>query len=243
MMADQTITQRIEAVLERVEAAASRAARHPLEIRLVAVTKGVPPTRVVEAARAGLVVFGENYVQEALEKIASVRKQLGQAAPAPAWHIVGALQRNKARLAVGAFDLIHSVDSVALAKEIDKRAGTAGCTQRILLEVNIAGEKTKTGFTPKEALAEAGAIATLPHLRLAGLMALPPPGPDPEASRPHFQALRELRDDIRRRGLATETFRDLSMGMSDDFEVAIEEGATWIRLGRAIFGERSAKKK
>jgi pyridoxal phosphate enzyme (YggS family) len=243
MTSEGTIARKIEVVLERVEAAASRAARHPLEIRLVAVTKGVSPARVVEAVRAGLTIFGESYVQEGLEKIASVRKQLGDEADSLSWHLVGRLQRNKARLAMGAFPLLHSVDSVALAKEIDKRAGAAGHSQRILLEVNIAGEKTKAGFTPEEALIQAGSIAAFPSLRLAGLMAVPPPGTNPEASRPHFQALRELRDEIRRRGLATETFRDLSMGMTDDFEVAIEEGATWIRVGRAIFGERPVKKK
>jgi pyridoxal phosphate enzyme (YggS family) len=243
MTIEGTIARKIEAVLERVEAAASRAARHPLEIRLVAVTKSVPPARVVEAARAGLTIFGESYVQEGLEKIASVRKQLGDEAGSLSWHLVGRLQRNKVRLAAGAFTLVHSIDSVALAKEIDRRAGAAGRSQRILLEVNIAGEKTKAGFTPEEALIQAGAIAAFPSLRLAGLMAVPPPDANPEASRPHFRALRELRDEIRRRGLATETFRDLSMGMTDDFEVAIEEGSTWIRVGRAIFGERPVKKK
>jgi pyridoxal phosphate enzyme (YggS family) len=139
---------------------------------------------------------------------------------------------------VGLFEMIHSVDSLALAREIDGRARTGGLSQRILLEVNLGGEATKAGWTPEGALAEVAAIEALPNLRLLGLMAVPPQAEDPEESRARFRALRKLRDEIRRRGLAGEDFRDLSMGMTQDFEVAIEEGATWIRVGTAIFGER-----
>ena len=237
------VAERLAGVLTRVEAAASKAGRHPLEIRLLAVTKGVPPARVAEGAAAGLTHFGENYVQEAAAKIEAVHALLKKPAEGPAWHLIGKLQRNKARAAVDLFEMIHAVDSLALAREIDRHAAARGAAPRILLEVNLAGEATKAGFTAKDAIAQAPAIAALPHVVLSGLMAIPPEAPDPEASRPHFQALRELRDEIRRRGLANESFRELSRGMSHDFEVAIEEGATWIRVGTAIFGERPAIKK
>jgi hypothetical protein len=225
-------------VLDRADAAAARVGRHPAEVRLVAVTKAVPAERILEAIDAGLRVFGENYVQEATRKIAAVQAALPDRAGEVVWHFIGKLQRNKARLAVGAFEAIHSVDSLGLAREIDKRARAIGRTQSVFLEVNVAGEATKAGFTPEAVLAETQAIEALRNLRLLGLMAVPPAADDPEESRPHFRALRALHDEIRRRGLAGEAFRDLSMGMSYDFEVAIEEGATWIRIGTAIFGER-----
>jgi len=233
-----SIAARIADVMARREAAAARAGRHPLEIRLLAVTKAVPAKQVVEGARAGLVAFGENYVKEALDKMAAVREALGAKADAISWHFIGKLQRNKARAAVGAFEMIHSVDTVPLAAEIDRRAATRGVTQQILLEVNVAGEGSKTGFKPEEVAGAARAVDKMPHLRLSGLMAVPPLAEDPEDSRPYFRALRELRDEIRRHGLANESFRELSMGMTADFEVAIEEGATWIRVGTAIFGPR-----
>jgi PLP dependent protein len=232
------IARNVATVLARREAAAARAGRHPLEIRLLAATKGVPAERVAEGARAGLTAFGENYVKEGLEKMARVRKLLGAEADALAWHFIGKLQRNKARLAVPAFELIHSVDSVSLAAEIDRRAAGGAVTQQILLEVNVAGEVSKAGFTPEATLAAARGLDKLSNLRVSGLMAVPPLAEDPEESRPHFRALRELRDEIRRRGLANDAFRELSMGMTGDFEVAIEEGATWIRIGTAIFGPR-----
>ncbi|MDP3937849.1 MAG: YggS family pyridoxal phosphate-dependent enzyme [Deltaproteobacteria bacterium] len=237
-----SIASRIEDVLARREAAASRAGRHPLEIRMLAVTKGIPPAQVVQGARAGLVAFGENYVKEGLEKISQVTESLGAKADGVSWHFIGKLQRNKARLAVPAFELIHSVDTVPLAKEIDQRAAARGITQQILLEVNIVGEASKAGFTPDAVVAAARAIDKMKHVRLSGLMTVPPLSDDPEDSRPHFRALRELRDEIRRKGLANDSFRDLSMGMTGDFEVAIEEGATWIRVGTAIFGPRPVKK-
>jgi len=233
-----SIAENARAVLARVRDAARRAGRDPAEVRLVAVTKAVTADRVIEAVGAGLRVFGENYVQEAARKIAAVEAALPDRAAEVAWHFIGKLQRNKARAAVSAFEVIHSVDSPLLASEIDKRARAIGRTQKILLEVNVGGEATKAGFTPEAVLAEVQSIEALPNVLLIGLMAVPPPEADPEASRPHFRALRELRDEIRRRGFAGEAFRDLSMGMSHDFEVAIEEGATWIRVGTAIFGER-----
>lgn len=239
--ASRSIAARVADTLARREAAASRAGRHPLEIRLVAATKAVPVDRLITGVRAGLRVFGENYVQEGLEKIERVRKELGAAADDLSWHIIGGLQRNKVRAAIPAFDLIHSVDSLPLAKEINRRAGAHGISRQILLEVNLGGESTKRGFTPEGAIEAALAINKLESIRLSGLMTIPPVAEDPEDSRPHFRALRELLEKIRRRGLANENFRELSMGMSADFEVAIEEGATWIRLGRAIFGPRQPR--
>lgn len=237
----QSIAARVADVMARREAAASRAGRHPLEIRLVAATKAVPLDRLLAGARAGLKVFGENYVQEGLEKIERVKKELGTGANDLSWHIIGGLQRNKVRAAIPAFDLIHSVDSLPLANEINRRAGARGISRQILLEVNVGGETTKSGFTPDAAIKAALAIDKLENIRLSGLMTIPPVEEDPEESRPHFRALRELLDETRRRGLANENFRELSMGMSADFEVAIEEGATWIRLGRAIFGPREPR--
>jgi pyridoxal phosphate enzyme (YggS family) len=232
------IADRVAEVFARREAAASRAGRHPLEIRIVAATKAVSAEQVAAGARAGLTVFGENYVQEGIEKRERVRKALGGAAEDLSWHFIGKLQRNKVRLAVQTFDLIHSVDSLPLAQEINRRAGARGHSQQILLEVNIAGEATKAGFTPEEAIGAAQAINKLGNVLLSGLMVIPPFQEEPEESRPHFRALRELREEIRRRGLANEHFRELSMGMTADFEVAIEEGATWVRIGTAIFGPR-----
>ena len=232
------VAANVRTVLDRAAAAAARAGRHPAEVRLVAVTKAVGAGPILEAIDGGLRVFGENYVQEAAQKIADVKAGRPDLAPEVAWHFIGKLQRNKARHAVSAFEVIHSVDSTALAREIDRRARGIAGMQRILLEVNVGGESTKAGFTPEAVLAEAPAIDALANLRLLGLMAVPPPEGDPEENRPRFRALRELRDEIRRRGLAGEGFRDLSMGMTQDFEVAIEEGATWIRVGTAIFGER-----
>jgi pyridoxal phosphate enzyme (YggS family) len=209
--------------------ACARAGRSPAEVRLVAVSKTFPAEVVRELMACGHDLFGENRVQEALDKIAEV-------GPGAIWHMVGHLQRNKARHAVGAFELIHSVDSVALAREIDRRAAERGIVQPILLQLNLGAEQSKSGAGAGEVEALARAAAALPALELRGLMAIPPPGPSAAAARGWFAKLRELRD-----GCARQLGRplpELSMGMTDDFEVAIEEGATLIRVGRALFGER-----
>lgn len=237
----EDIADRVAEVIARREAAASRAGRHPLEVRIVAATKAVPAARVAAGARAGLRIFGENYVQEGLDKMARVREALGDGAKDLSWHFIGKLQRNKVRAAIPAFDLIHSVDSVSLAREIDRRAGARGISQQILLEVNLGGEATKAGFLSEEVIGAAQTIDKLDNIRLSGLMTIPPVQEDPEESRPHFRALRELLEEVRRRGLANENFRELSMGMTADFDVAIEEGATWVRVGTAIFGPRPAR--
>jgi pyridoxal phosphate enzyme (YggS family) len=196
-------------------------ARVPDGVTLVAVTKTVPPERVDAALNAGIAVFGENKIQEAKAKIPLVSSRAR-------WHFIGHLQSNKARDAVELFELIHSVDSVKLAGELDKWAERAGKTQPILLEVNVSGEASKFGIKPEDLPATLAEIQKSPRLEVRGLMTMPPLGKDP---RPFFRQLRRLRDDT---GL-----RELSMGMSHDYEIAIEEGATIVRIGTAIFGERN----
>jgi PLP dependent protein len=230
------IAQNLALVRARLDAAARRAHRSPEEITLVAVSKTMPLERLVQAYAAGQRCFGENRVQEAGEKIIAWPTEW--LPERPTWHLIGRLQRNKAKRAAQLFDLIHSVDSVDLARALDRHAGEAGRVLPVLLEVNVAGEASKGGFAPGESFAAAvGEIVALPHLQVEGLMTLAPLASDPEAVRPVFRALRLLRDDLRREHPAL-AWPHLSMGMSDDFEVAIEEGATLVRLGRAIFGAR-----
>ncbi len=210
------------AVRARVATACERAGRSPSDIVIVAVTKTHPAAAVREAIAAGATDFGENYVQELVAKRAEVPAR---------WHFIGKLQRNKAKLVAGQVALIHAVDSLELAAELAKRAATL---QPILLAVNVAGEATKSGVTPETALEVARAIAPLANVRLDGLMTMPPAELDP---RPHFDALRALRD--RLRDALGQPLPVLSMGMSGDFEVAIACGATHVRIGSAIFGARS----
>ena len=205
-------------------AACRRAGRSPDEVTLVGVSKGVPAQRVAEAHAAGLQDMGENRVQEAAEKIEALAAQ----GVLPRWHLVGHLQTNKAKTVTGLFAILHSVDSVRLAQALSRRAREP---LPILLEVNVAQEASKFGFTPQEVASALRSIVDLPNLDVRGLMTVAPQTDQPESVRPVFQRLRELRDEL---GL-----RELSMGMTNDFEVAIEEGATMVRVGRAIFGERS----
>lgn len=227
-----TIAERWREVAARVAAACDRAGRSPAEVTIVAVSKTHPVRAIREACAAGATDFGENYAQELVAKAAALA-----AAPPPLairWHFIGRLQRNKARLVAGRVALIHAVDSVELAGEIARRAG--GAVQPILLAVNLGGEASKGGVATEAAPAVAGALAGIAGVSLDGLMTMPPPVDDPEASRPHFAALRELRD-----RLADQLGRPLpvlSMGMSHDFEVAIACGATHVRIGTAIFGSR-----
>ncbi len=216
----EDIRANLERVRERIAQAARRAGRRPEEILLVAVSKTAPVERVRAAIDAGVPALGENRVQEAKEKI----RQLAHPVP---WHLIGRLQTNKARDAVALFDLIQSVDRVDLARELDRRAGKP---VDVLLEVNVGAEPSKGGFAPADLKPALEAIAELPRLRVRGLMTIPPAASDPEQARPSFRLLRELRDQT---GLT-----ELSMGMSADFEVAIEEGATMVRVGTAIFGAR-----
>jgi hypothetical protein len=210
-------------VQERIAAACDRAGRSPDEVTIIAVSKGFPAAFVEEAVRAGLADIGENRVQEAQSKIDA----LSERGVRPRWHLVGHLQTNKVRTALALFDIIHSVDSLRLAEVVDRHATRP---VPVLIEVNVAGEATKYGFAPDAVATAREKIASLPRLEVHGLMTVAPLVSDPQDARPVFRRLRDLRDAL---GL-----RHLSMGMTDDFEVAIEEGATMVRIGRAIFGPR-----
>ncbi|MBF0496320.1 MAG: YggS family pyridoxal phosphate-dependent enzyme [Deltaproteobacteria bacterium] len=227
------IKQNLELVRAEMAAAAVRAGRDVGEISLIAVTKTFGPEAVREAWAAGQQVFGENYIQEARDKIAAV-------GPGPIWHFIGHLQTNKAKYAVKLFDMIQTLDTPSLAQELDKRAGTAGRSLDVLIEVNIALEATKAGVAATQVPRLIEAVMACPHLNLQGLMTMPPFFDDPEEARPYFAALRRMRDEFIRSGAAdSRHLQHLSMGMSDDYQVAIEEGATIIRVGTAIFGQRS----
>ena len=220
------IADRWRAIAARVAAACERAGRAPGEVTIIAVSKTQPAEAVRAAAAAGARDFGENYAQE----LAAKRAACGDVR----WHFIGRLQRNKAKLVAGQVVLVHAVDSAELAEELGRRAG--GAVQPVLISVNVAGEATKGGVTPEEAGALAAAIARMPGVRLDGLMTMPPPSDDPEASRGPFLALRTLRDRLAQDLGAP--LPVLSMGMSGDFEVAVACGATHVRIGTAIFGAR-----
>jgi hypothetical protein len=217
-----SIETNIQQVEERIARACQRVGRSPDEVTLVAVTKTFSPEAIRAAFAAGLSEFGENRVQEAKAKI----ETLADLKPVT-WHMIGRLQGNKAKVASGLFDIIHSIDSVKLTEVLSRRAERK---IPILLEVNVSGEATKAGFSESELVAAVERISQLPNLEIKGLMTMAPYVEDPEEVRPVFRRLRQLRDSL---GL-----EHLSMGMTDDFEVAIEEGATMVRIGRAIFGER-----
>lgn len=230
----ETVADRVQLVLSKIRRAAEKVGRPAQRIRLVAATKTVTVDRIQEGIAAGLSILGENRLQEALPKIAALKQ-----APVR-WHFIGHLQRRKARSVIGVFDLIHSVDSMELAQEINRRAGEAGSRQDILLEVNVGNEPTKAGFRPDDIVGLAPAMATLPHVRIQGLMAIPPPTPEAEQARPYFQQVREIAARIAELKLPSVAMDELSMGMSNDYEVAVEEGATLVRVGTAIFGARHA---
>jgi pyridoxal phosphate enzyme (YggS family) len=220
-----TIAERWREIRARVDGACARAGRSPGDVTIVAVSKTHPAASIREAAAAGATDFGENYVQELVGK----RADCGDVR----WHFIGRLQSNKAKLVAGHVALVHAVDTESLARELGKRAAAV---QPVLLSINAAGEDTKGGVTAETAEAVARAIAATHNVRLDGLMTMPPPTDDPETSRPYFEALRELRD--RLAGALGLPLPVLSMGMSDDFEVAIACGATHVRIGTAIFGPR-----
>ena len=224
---------RVEQIQKRISAAAEKAGRSPDEIRLVAVSKAKPGASVQMALDAGLDLFGENYIQEAREKVNALSASGAQ------WHFIGHLQSNKAKYAVKLFDLIHSVDSLKLARELNKQAARIDKVQPVLVQVNISAETTKSGTSREEAVDLATAISDLPNLSLQGLMTMPPFFDDPDRARPYFHELRQLRDHIRSLAIPGVTMDELSMGMTGDFEAAISEGATLVRIGTAIFGERS----
>jgi pyridoxal phosphate enzyme (YggS family) len=224
----------IKDIYRRISHAAMRAGRCPSEVMLIAVSKGVSAETVKNAVENGIREFGENRVQEAHEKIAIIKTSLPEARVK--WHLIGHLQKNKARIAVNLFDMIHSVDSLELAILVDKCAAEAGKKQRILLQVKLSDEESKYGILKGKLSEVLGGIRNLGNLKVEGLMTIPPYFDDPEQVRPFFRELRELKDGAVRAGFE---LAELSMGMSNDFEVAIEEGATMVRVGTALFGERS----
>lgn len=226
-----TVAENIRIVRERINNAALRVGRDPSAVKLMGVTKTVDDERIIEAINSGIDIVGENYVQEAKRKI----EKMGRAVP---WHLIGHLQTNKAKYAVKLFDMVHSVDSVSLARELDRRAGMAGTRLDILIEVNVSGEESKSGVGPEGAADLASQIARFPCLSIKGLMTMAPWFDDPEKARPYFRKLREVSEKIAGAHLAGVEMRELSMGMSGDFEVAVEEGATIVRIGTRIFGER-----
>jgi len=222
------IRENLLRVMERIEKAALRVGRDPKEIKLVAVSKTVGPARIKEAIEAGISILGENYVQEAKKKIEEIGRPV-------AWHFIGHLQSNKAKYAVQLFDMIHSLDSIALAEELNRRAEQADRMFQVMIEINLSGEATKFGTDEGKILNLARRILQLNHLSLEGLMTMPPYFDSPEMGRPYYIKLRELKEKMVIEGIP---MRELSMGMSNDFEIAIEEGATYVRVGTAIFGPR-----
>jgi pyridoxal phosphate enzyme (YggS family) len=226
-----TVAQNLFRVEERIKNAAIRCGRNVAEIRLVAVTKKIAPEKIREAIQAGAFVLGENYVQEARKKIELFGKE-------PQWHFIGHLQSNKVKYAVDLFDMIHSVDRLSLAEELDKEARKRDKNLPILIQVNISGEDTKSGINPDETITLIKKISCLGNLKIQGLMTMPPWFPNPEDARPYFRALKRLQQELESEKLERVSLGELSMGMSADFEVAIEEGATLVRVGTAIFGPR-----
>ncbi len=226
-----TVEENIRAIKQKIAAAAGRAGRRPEEIKLMAITKTVPDELVRQAVAAGVDMIGENYVQDAQRRIEKVATTIP-------WHFTGHLQTNKARYAVRLFSMIHSLDRIDLARELDRRAGEARRKIEVLIEVNIGGESTKSGVRAENLIPLIRETADLAHLSIRGLMTIPPWSADPRETRPFFRELRQLRDSIIRENIPNVEMAELSMGMSDDFETAVEEGATIIRIGRAIFGPR-----
>ena len=220
-------------VVERINRAAARTGRDAASIRLLAAAKSKDVELIRAAIVAGVSLIGENYVQEAMAMKARI--------PEPAeWHMIGHLQRNKARNAVGLFDLIESLDSIALARELDKEARKTGKRVRTFIEVNLAGEESKTGIAGNQVFLLLQEAAKLANLTVEGLMTVPPFRENPEDVRPYFRELRELLCRMQERRLPNMDLKELSMGMSQDYEVAIEEGATIVRIGTALFGPRKA---
>jgi len=227
-----TIADRVRSIVDEIRHAAVRAGRAPESVRLLAASKTVSVERVREAVDAGIRHLGENRLQEALPKIEALDRE------GVVWHFIGTLQRRKVKSVVGRFETIHSVDSLALAEEIARQAKAAGLRQRVLLEVNLGEESSKGGFAPAALVQVLPLLNELEQLDVRGLMAIPPPTATAEAARPYFRQLRELAQALTAQGCRNINMQELSMGMSHDFAVAVEEGATYVRVGTAIFGAR-----
>jgi hypothetical protein len=224
---------RIDNIHKRIAEACRLSCRLASDVHLIAVSKRKPLQAIEEAIGCGLLLFGENYIQEAEEKITALNN------PSVKWHFIGHLQSNKAKFAVKLFDLIHTVDSLKLAKEIDKQAGKIGKTQKILIQVNIGAENSKAGISPEKAIDLAKDISTLKNISVQGLMTIPPPVADGFMAAPFFAQLKKISLAIQGENIENISMNELSMGMTGDFETAIAEGATFIRVGTAIFGDRS----
>lgn len=234
------IAERWTRIRQAVEDAARRAGRQPAEVRIIAASKTKDIAVVHEAIAAGVRDFGENYVQEAESKIPAIR-EVSPDLPIT-WHMIGHLQRNKARKALELFDVVHTVDNARLGRALDRYASERGIVLPVLLEVNIAGETTKTGAAPDALAALRDDLGRCEALSLRGLMTMPPPGSQPEDARPYFARARELAASLHRDAPDNAPLEELSMGMSNDFTVAVEEGATMVRIGTALLGVRPAKK-
>jgi hypothetical protein len=232
-MESEVLKKRLSNVKERIKKAAIDCGREPDAIRLVAVSKTMPKDRVREAIKAGADILGENYIQEARDKINALSSY------PVSWHFIGHLQSNKAKYAVKLFDMIHTVDSLKLAKELNKQAKKIDKIQKILVQVNISMESTKSGVHEEDAQKLIKEISLFENISIKGLMTMPPFFNNPEEAGPYFSALRALRDNIRDKAIKNVNMQELSMGMTGDFEVAIKEGATLVRIGTAIFGERN----
>lgn len=226
-----SIAENLSRIKERMAEASIRSGREPSSVKLVGVTKTVDLDRIKEAVSAGLQILGENYVQEARDKIKELKDRVS-------WHFVGRLQTNKAKYAVKLFDMIQTVDSFRLAQELNRRAQPLGRTVPIIIQVNLASEVSKGGVEPSECLSLIRQVSMLENLQIRGLMTMPPFFDQPERARPYFAQLREMSQKIADAQVAGVEMNELSMGMSGDFEAAIQEGATLIRVGTAIFGER-----
>jgi hypothetical protein len=226
------IVGNINTIKQRIVSAAVKCGRDPDSIKLLAVTKTIPTEYIIKAIDAGITMLGENYVQEAKDKIAAIGSRAK-------WHMIGHLQTNKAKYVVTLFDYVHSVDRLELAQELDKRAGLINRKLNVLIEVNVSGEESKSGIPADDAPALIKQIAGLDNLAVRGLMTMAPYSNNPENSRLYFSTLRNLRDIISRQQISGIQMEELSMGMTNDFEVAIEEGATIVRIGREIFGEEN----
>ncbi len=226
-----SISSNLAQINQRIHAAAIKAGRDPAAVHLVAVSKTRPSADIIEAFQAGQTIFGENYIQELVPKLAEVTE-------AVKWHVIGHLQSNKVKYIAGQVALIHSVDRISLATEIDRQWGKLNKICDVLVQVNISGETSKSGTTEEGAIQLVRESALLPHIRVRGLMTMPPFFDDPEAARPFFAELRRLSEVVTALNISGVDMTELSMGMSGDFEAAIQEGATLVRIGTAIFGNR-----
>jgi hypothetical protein len=240
------ISLSVKKLQERIYSSAIKAGRNSEEIKIIAASKTVELLRIIEAANAGIMIFGENRVQEAQKKISYFKIQFTPPIPplnkggigGVEWHLIGHLQKNKAKYAVRLFELIHTIDSVELAEEVNRQAEKTGKIQRVLVQVKLSKEDTKHGISEQELPFLIKRINEMSNLKLEGLMTMPPFFEDPEMTRPYFRRLREIRDEINSSRIPHYALQELSMGMSNDFEVAIEEGATMVRIGTALFGKR-----